>query len=71
MGDPGVLVKIKASEDEQYGFHESGNTSRRGGLWAATNSFSTGTSPLLASFTSLSLTPLQREGPTLGLEMLQ
>lgn len=51
--------------------HESGNTSRRGGLSAATNSFATGTSSLLASFTSLSLAPLQRDGPIVGPEMLQ
>lgn len=47
--------------------HSMGSTSQgpppaEGCLSAATNSFSTGTSSLLAAFTSLSLTPLQRDG---------
>lgn len=53
------------------GFTRRGMPPAEGGLSVATNSFSTGTSSLLASFTSLRLTLLQRDGPTVGLEMLQ
>lgn len=54
--------KNKSPQNAQYGFHKSGTASCRGVLVTATNSFSTGTSSLLAAFPSLSLTPLQRDG---------